>query len=219
MRLPPLFIGALVTAVSACVGAPTVTEVEHSTETPVAALPGFWAPLFVQGRTSTWDVRVETKTMDIDHDLATAPPAPTMAYATKIVTCTVDAVDQAPTGVRQATVSCSGLDAGGEISPAGTWFTDGAQVWQPGSDGMPDAPTLSNPPKTAHRQLGEGEDVEIIYAIEAGPSPGLWCHSERFLMGDGGVFEVCFDKDRGPYSFTTLSGSAAQDITTVITLR
>jgi len=215
---PPAVVAA--PAVNDPAVVPTVEPPAVVDAPPVAAdsgLPGLWAPLFVVGHESTWEVKVHLKTLDIDRD-----PSEPSVYKEEDkggdLTCRVASVEQLENKFQKSTVTCEGFDdTGTGDSPAGIWMTDGTRVWIPSEGDLPDQLTLPAEPAPKKWQLGEGEEVEIVYEIKAGEDAGAWCFSAGYQMGDGGVSEVCFSKDKGPYLYKILTGSAVQDIT--VTMR
>lgn len=121
---------------------------------------------------------------------------------------------------QKAVVTCEGaIDTGSSDTPAGTWLTDGTRVWIASEGDLPDQLTFPAEPAAKTWQLGEGEEVEVVYAIAAGKDAGAWCFSATYQMGDGGSSVACFAPDKGLYRFESEGGSAAQDITTTIVLK
>lgn len=178
---------------------------------PVPALPGWWASLFAEGATSTWNVTEHVVTNVEDEDRP-GEFTTTTEDLEGTLRCRVTSAQR--DGERQhSTVACEGytFEHGSWASPEGRWSTDGTSLWR----GEPDreAWVLDAPPVAR-----KTSDEEIEHEIRAGVAPGSWCHEERFLLGDGGVTRICFDERRGPIELYALGGSALQDAKVTTTL-
>jgi hypothetical protein len=172
-------------------------------------LPALWASLFEDGRESTWIASESVVTSEPGED----PSVVTTRKAERTATlgCSVQAPPAAPDR-RASTIRCSRIEPplGLDASPAGRWLTDGEALWR-GDEGK-ETRILEWPP-VATKTVGEG--VQSIVA--PGASPGTWCFTRTYLLGDGGVFRACFDHERGLVELFATGGSALRDVT--VTLR
>jgi hypothetical protein len=189
-------------------------------EANAGALPGYWAPLFVSGKSSTWAVTEAVVASEMD-DEGKQPPKVTKKDLAGKITCNVNEVVMSDGVAPGATdkgklwtsqVECTGYEFanGVEEGPMGTWLTNGKSLWK--KIGEVTELRLEAEPTA---KTTKDEEIEVIWS--AGDA-GTWCFKMNILIGDGGVLEAYFDKDKGPVKFFGHGGSAAVDSKVTVTL-
>jgi hypothetical protein len=179
----------------------------------------YWAPLFEVGRVTVWEVN-EVVTRNEEKEDGTPGETKTTELSGKL-TCTVKAVEATKLHVEgrkgeaatMSTIDCTGynFDHGIEAGLKGVWVTDGKTLWQR-YDNFDDYRFESSP------KAREESSEEQVLSIKAQDKPNAWCWRLGFVMGDGGVFEVCYDDTRGPYRYFGQGGSALTESKVTVTL-
>ncbi len=179
----------------------------------------YWAPLFEVGRVSQWEVN-EIVTRSEEKEDGTPGETKTTEFSGKL-TCTVKSVEATKLQVEgrkgeaatMSTIDCTGynFDHAIEEGPKGVWVTDGKTLWQR-NDNFDDFRFEANP------KAREESSEEEVLSIKAQDKPNSWCWRLGFVMGDGGVAEVCYDDTRGPYRFFGQGGSALTESKVTVTL-